>query len=108
MNKLYFGALFSLLGLISLNLVWELFYNPLNENGSWMVIKAIILIFPLPGILKKKRYTYQWSSMFILLFFMEGIMRFFSESDISKYMALTEIILSTTFLYYNVVRIVKQ
>jgi uncharacterized membrane protein len=97
MNKLYFGALLSLLSLITLNLVWELFYNPLDQNGSWMALKAMILIIPLPGILKKNRYTYQWSSMFILLFFIEGIMRFFSETNLSKYLALSEIIFSFIF-----------
>ena len=97
MNKLYLSASISLICLIILNLFWEIFYNPLNSLGSFMVIKSVILLIPLPGILKKNRYTYQWSSMFILLFFIEGIVRFYSETGISQSMALYQIILSAIF-----------
>ena len=97
MNKLFFSASLSLIGLIILNLLWEIFYNPLDSEGSMMVIKSVILLIPLPGILKKNRYTYQWSSMFILLFFIEGVVRFYSESGVSQSMALYQIILSCIF-----------
>ena len=97
MNKLFYTASLSLIGLIILNLFWEIFYNPLNSMGSLMVIKSVILLLPLSGILKKNRYTYQWSSMFILLFFIEGVVRFYSESGVSQSMALCQIILSCIF-----------
>ena len=97
MNKLFYTASLSLIGLIILNLFWEIFYNPLNNMGSLMVIKSVILLLPLSGILKKNRYTYQWSSMFILLFFIEGVVRFYSESGVSQSMALYQIILSCIF-----------
>ena len=97
MNILFFGASLSLIGLIILNLLWEIFYNPLHNQGSLMVIKSVILLIPLSGILKKNRYTYQWSSMFILLFFIEGVVRFYSEREMSQSMALYQIILSCIF-----------
>ena len=97
MNKLFYTASLSLIGLIILNLFWEIFYNPLNSMGSLMVIKSVILLIPLSGILKKNRYTYHWSSMFILLFFIEGVVRFYSESGVSQSMALYQIILSCIF-----------
>jgi len=97
MNILFFGASLSLIGLIILNLLWEIFYNPLHNQGSLMVIKSVILLIPLSGILKKNRYTYQWSSMFILLFFIEGVVRFYSERGVSQSMALYQIILSCIF-----------
>ena len=97
MNILFYTASLSLIGLILLNLIWEIFYNPLRDDGSLMVIKSLILLIPLSGILKKNRYTYQWSSMFILLFFMEGVVRLYSESDASKTMALYQTILSSIF-----------
>jgi uncharacterized membrane protein len=97
MNKLFFSASLSLIGLIILNLLWEIFYNPLHGEGSLMVIKSVILLIPLSGILKKNRYTYQWASMFILLFFIEGIVRFYSETGISQSMALYQTILSSIF-----------
>lgn len=97
MKILFLCASSSLISLIILNLVWEIFYNPLQEAGSWMVIKSLILLIPLSGILKKNRYTYQWSSMMILLFFMEGIVRFYSENEFSQLLALCQIILSFIF-----------
>jgi uncharacterized membrane protein len=90
-------ASLSLIGLIILNLLWEIFFNPLQAQGSLMVIKSAVLLIPLFGILKKNRYTYQWSSMFILLFFIEGVVRFYSESGISQSIALYQIILSFVF-----------
>ncbi len=96
-NILFYSASLSLIGLIILNLLWEIFYNPLEANGSLMVFKSLILLIPLLGILKKNRYTYQWSSMFILLFFIEGIVRCYSESGISQLMAFYQIILSCIF-----------
>jgi len=97
MNILFIGASFSLISLIILNLIWEIFYNPLQDHGSLMVFKSLILLIPLFGILKKNIYTYQWSSMLILLFFIEGIVRFYSEKEISQIMALSQIILSIIF-----------
>ena len=97
MNKLFLSASLSLIGLIILNLLWEIYYNPLHSEGSLMVIKSAILLIPLSGILKKNRYTYQWSSMFILLSFIEGIVRFYSETGVSQSMSLYQIILSGIF-----------
>ena len=96
-NILFFTASLSLIGLIILNLLWEIFFNPLQAEGSLMVIKSVLLLIPLFGILKKNRYTYQWSSMFILLFFIEGVVRFYSESGVSQSIALYQIILSFMF-----------
>ena len=42
-------------------------------------LKAVPLGIPLFGILIGHRYTYQWSSMFVLLYFMEGVMRAWGE-----------------------------
>ena len=97
MNILFLISSISLICLIILNLLWEIFYNPLQENGSMMVLKSLILLIPLSGILKKNVYTYQWSSMLILLFFIEGVVRFYSEKESSQTMALSQIILSIIF-----------
>ncbi|MDA9211352.1 DUF2069 domain-containing protein [Methylophilaceae bacterium] len=102
MNILFIASSSSLIGLIILNLFWEIFYNPLHDEASLMVIKSVILLIPLSGILKKNRYTYQWSSMFILLFFIEGVVRFYSESEVSKSMALYQIILTCIFFLSTV------
>ena len=94
---LYLGAVTSLIALIMLCLAWELTLAPLRPGGSWLVLKAILLLLPLFGILRGRRYTYQWSCMFILLYFTEGIMRAWSEHGPSQGLAMIEIVLSSIF-----------
>jgi uncharacterized membrane protein len=65
----------ALLALIMLCLVWESWLAPLRPGGSWMMLKAVPLLFPLRGILHGRRYTYQWSSMLVLLYLTEGVVR---------------------------------
>jgi len=101
-NLLCYLSVISLIGLIFLNLFWEIFFNPLDGNGSWMVVKSLILLIPLPGVLKKNRYTYQWSSMFIWLFIMEGIVRFYSEYGVSSNMAALQIFLGFLFFFSSI------
>jgi len=47
-------SIFALIGLIIINLIWEIFYHPMREEGSWLVIKSAILLLPLKGIMQKK------------------------------------------------------
>jgi uncharacterized membrane protein len=87
----------SLIALIFLCLTWELWLAPLRPGGSWLVLKAALLLLPLMGILKGRRYTFQWASMFILLYFIEGVMRAWSDHGLSAWLALGEIVLSLVF-----------
>jgi len=88
---------FSLAGLILLCLAWELWLAPLRPGGSLLALKALPLALPLTGILRGRRYTYQWSSMLILAYFAEGVTRAWSERGTSQALALAEIILSLLF-----------
>ena len=76
----YFGTVGSLLALIILCVAWELVLAPLHPGGSWMVLKVLPLLIPLRGVLKRDVYTLQWTSMLILIYFAEGIVR--ANSDI--------------------------
>ena len=51
------------------------------------------------GILKGRRYTYQWSSMFILIYFTEGVMRAWSDGGLSARLALVEVVLTVVFFF---------
>ena len=62
-----------------------------------LALKALPLLLPLFGILRSKRYTYQWSSMFILLYIMEGLVRAASDQAPSRYFAIAETVLSLVF-----------
>jgi uncharacterized membrane protein len=70
---------------------------PLRPGGSWLALKALPLAAPLSGILKGKRYTYQWSSMLILAYFAEGVTRAWSDKGLSQDLALVEVALSLAF-----------
>ena len=96
-EKLQLGASISLVSLILLTLAWETVLAPLKPGGSLLMLKAVPLLLPLFGILRGKRYTYQWSSMFILLYLTEGIVRAWSDSGLSAQLAVIEIILSVAF-----------
>ncbi|HYN60216.1 MAG TPA: DUF2069 domain-containing protein, partial [Rubrivivax sp.] len=65
------------------------------------------LLAPLFGILHGRRYTYQWASMLILIYFTEGIVRASSESGISQWLAAGEIVLSLIF-FCSVIAYVRR
>lgn len=87
----------SLVALILLCLSWELWLAPLRPGGSFLALKALPLALPLTGILAGRRYTYQWSSMLVLAYFAEGVMRAWSERGASQGLAAAEIALSLLF-----------
>jgi uncharacterized membrane protein len=87
----------SLIALIFLCLVWELWLAPLRPGGSWLVLKVLPLLAPLFGILHGRVYTYRWSTLLIWVYFAEGVMRAFSEEGISRWLAAAEIVLSLAF-----------
>ena len=91
------AATVALLALIALCLTWELWLAPLRPGGSWVALKALPLALPLAGVLKGKRYTYQWSSLLVLGYLAEGVTRAWSDSGVSQKLAMLEIVLSLTF-----------
>ena len=97
LRALRIAATGSLLLLLVLCLAWELWLAPLRPGGSLIALKALPLLLPLRGIFEGKRYTYQWSSMLILAYFAEGVMRAWAERSLSQYLAMGEILLSLVF-----------
>ena len=96
-QRLHLISSISLVVLIVLCIWWELVLAPLRPGGSWMVIKVLPLFAPLSGTLKKNVYTLQWASMFILLYFTEGVVRAWSDHGLSQILAGLEVVFSTTF-----------
>lgn len=94
----------SLIALILLCTAWELWLAPLRPGGSMLVLKVLPLLAGLFGILRGKRYTYQWMSMLILLYFTEGTVRATSDSGLSQQLAMVETVLTVIFfastIYY--------
>lgn len=63
------------------------------------MLKVLPLLLPLFGILRGKRYTFQWSSMLILLYFTEGVVRAWSDKPPSSLLAGIEIVFSCMFYF---------
>jgi uncharacterized membrane protein len=92
------GAVASLLALIVWLVVWEMVVAPLHPGGSLLALKAVPLLIPLGGVLKRDIYTLQWSSMVILLYFTEGVVRAWSDKlAVSRLMAGGEVVLVCVF-----------
>jgi uncharacterized membrane protein len=98
-TKLHYTSIVSLIALIFLCVAWEGWLAPLRPGGSMLILKVIPLMFPLFGILRGKLYTYQWSSMLILLYFTEGAVRAWSDAGLSARLAMIEVALTVAFFF---------
>jgi uncharacterized membrane protein len=83
-------ALASLLAMLALGITWELWLAPLRPGGSWLVLKVLPLLAPLPGLLRALRYTHQWCSMLALAYLGEGLVRATSDAGLSSLLAAIE------------------
>jgi len=97
LNRLRIAASASLVGLIVVCLAWELWLAPIRPGGSLLALKALPLGAAIYGVVRGARYTYQWSSMLVLAYFVEGVMRGWSERGISQSLAAAEVGLSVLF-----------
>lgn len=86
-------AVGALLSLIALTLAWELWLAPLRPGGSWLALKALPLLLPLPGLLRNRMYTYRWVSLFIWLYVTEGIVRASGDRPPGNLLALAQVLL---------------
>jgi uncharacterized membrane protein len=97
------GAVTSIVLLFLWLLAWEIFVAPLHPGGSLLALKALPLLLPLRGVLKRDLYTLQWSSMVILIYLVEGIVRAWSDrTELSRLMALGEALLVCAYFMFAV------
>ena len=94
LTRLRWTAVLSLLALIVLSLLWERWLAPIRPGGSWLMLKAVPLLLPLRGLLNGKRYSYQWSSLLILAYLTEGLVRATSDTGMSQTLAVIETVLA--------------
>jgi uncharacterized membrane protein len=87
----------TLVGLIFLCVAWELVLAPVRPGGSWLVLKVVPLLFALFGVLRGRRYTFQWTTLMIWLYFTEGVVRGWSDRGLSARLGLLEITLSLAY-----------
>ena len=84
----------SLITLIALGVAWELWLAPQRAGGSWLVLKVLPLLAPLFGILRGERYTHRWVTLLVIAYFVEGVVRAYSDSGLSARLAGVEIALA--------------
>ena len=97
----------SLIALIVLCLAWELWLAPQRAGGSWLVLKVLPLLIPLFGILRGKLYTHRWMTLFIIAYFVEGVVRAYTDKGLSAQLAGVEIAL-TLVLFASAILYVRK
>jgi uncharacterized membrane protein len=85
-------AVGSALALVALGLAWELWLAPTGRGT--LALKVLPLLLPLPGLWKRRLYTYRWTSLLVWLYFTEGAVRATSERDAGATLAAVEVLLS--------------
>jgi uncharacterized membrane protein len=83
--------------LIVLTLAWELVLAPLRPGGSWLALKALPLLLPLPWLLRGSTDALQVALFIAMLYVFEGATRLF-EPGPSAWLAALELVLVTGFL----------
>jgi uncharacterized membrane protein len=81
-------AVACVLALIVLGLAWELWLAPTGHRTlAW---KVLPLAAPLPGLLRRRLYTYRWTSLLVWLYVGEGLVRATSDRGASVPLAVGE------------------
>ena len=88
-----------LIALVFLALAWELFLAPIRPGGSWLVLKVLPLLAALPGVLRGRRYTVQWSTLVIWLYAAEGATRAYTDAGLGAALALAEFLLAVGYFF---------
>jgi len=96
----YLITVVSYFGLLILLSSWIIYFDPPKNSTTSLALIFILtpLLIALRGILHGKRYTYAWSSMLILFYFMHGVVEAWANEDQTiKILALIEVFLSVVF-----------
>jgi uncharacterized membrane protein len=96
-GRAWLCACAALIALILVSLAWELWLAPLRPGGSWLVLKVLPLLAPLFGVLRGRRYTFQWSTLLIWLYAAEGATRAMTDAGVGAQLALTELVLALAY-----------
>jgi uncharacterized membrane protein len=93
----WLAAFASLVALMFLCLAWELVLAPVKPGGSWLALKALPLLAPLFGVLRGRRYTFQWSTLLIWAYAAEGATRMYTDSGLAARLAFVELLLALAY-----------
>jgi uncharacterized membrane protein len=93
-------AVATLLALIALGLAWELWLAP--TGSGTLAVKVVPLALCVGGLLRHRMYTFRWLSLLLWLYFGEGVLRATTESGVSMWLAIGEILLSLALFAVSV------
>lgn len=96
-RRAWLAACACLIALILLGLAWELFLAPVRPGGSWLVLKILPLMAALFGVLRGRRYTFQWTTLLVWLYAAEGAARVWTDRGLSAQLALAELLLALAY-----------
>ncbi|HZR02863.1 MAG TPA: DUF2069 domain-containing protein [Burkholderiales bacterium] len=108
----HWSSIVSLILLIFLCLLWEAVLAPVRPGGSFLMLKALPLLWPLFGILHERSITYRWTLLLALPYLTEGLVRSWSDSGISARLALLEaalalVLFASCALYVRALPVVR-
>lgn len=75
--------------LIVLCLGWELWLAPIGQRT--LAVKALPLLFVVPGLWRMRLRTYRWVSLLVWLYVGEGLVRATSEGGTGAVLAIWEV-----------------
>lgn len=78
--------------LVLLGLAWELWLAPTGRGT--LALKVLPLAAALPGLARRRLYTYRWTSLLLWLYFAEGVVRATSEAGLPAGLAAAQVALS--------------
>lgn len=97
----YVGACIALCASVVLAIAWEWKLAPLRPGGSWLILKALPLALAVPGIFKRRIYTYQWLSLLVWIYVCEGVVRGLSDrTSLSRTLGWIEAALATALFVF--------
>ncbi len=80
--------------LVLLCLGWEWSWAPLRAGGSLMLLKAVPMVALLPSLARSRRRAYQWTTLVVLLYFCEGVVRASTDPRPASDLAIIELLLA--------------
>jgi uncharacterized membrane protein len=86
-------ALASLIALIVLGLVWELWLAPTGSR-SW-ALKVLPLTLAIDGVARFRMVTHRWLSLLVWLYVAEGVVRGVTEGGAAMPLAWLQVLLGT-------------
>ena len=87
------AALLLLTALVLLGLGWEWHWAPTGRGT--LALKVLPLVPALPGLLRRRLYTYRWLSLLVWIYVAEGLVRGWSDRGPGQALAWVEVLVAT-------------